>query len=225
MKILFLRLIIIYQKGSPIFWITYLTGSVFGGIASLIEYKYHHQQTRLEQTKTETQSIWNKMTEPINNTLQYYGNKVIDSTFEFVNDSRGMVGCSSSVYALYAFDFVLTIDRSKRRFYKLFRKYVLRDDTIIISQNEKLYTLFDLISLYSGLKRIQHDLEYLWFDKFHRSKIDHIIVASPDNIAHSSHVGGFLAGMFVFAIWKLYSKYKYNNGYSRSYHHNSHSFD
>lgn len=224
MKILFVTYL--FKKGSAVFWMTYLTGSVFGGIASLIEYKYHHQQTRLEQTKTETQSIWNKVTAPINDTVQYYGNKVIDSAFEIVNDSRGMVGCSSSVYALYAFDFALTIDRSKRRFYKLFRKYILRDDTIIISQNEKLYTLFDLISLWTGIKRIQTDLEYLWYDKMHRSKMDHIIIASPDNIAHSSHVGGFFAGMFVFAIWKLYIKYRYNQGYYYNNHSDSwHRFD
>ena len=212
-------------QGSQVFWITYLIGSVFGGLASLIEYKYHHKQTRLEKTKTETQSLWNKVTEPINDTVQYYGNKMIDSAFEIVNDSRGMVGCSSSVYALYAFDFALTIDRSKKRFYRLWRKYVLGDEAIALSQNEKLHTFLDIILFYIRVKRIQNDLEYLWYDKLHRSKIDHIIVASPDNIAHSSHVGGFFAGMVVFGFWKLYVKYKYNDGYYLRHDHNSELFD
>lgn len=202
-----------------------MTGSVFGGLASLIEYKYHHSQSRLEKTKKETKTLWNKLTEPVNDMVQHYGNKAIDKSFELINDSRGMVGCSSSVYALYAFDFALTIDRSKRRFYKFWRKYVLGDDTIIISQNEKMYTFFDIISLYMGIKRIQSDLEYLWYDKLSRSKVDHLIVGSPDNIAHSSHVGGFLAGLFVFGCWKLYSKYMSNNSYHRGQHRNPYRFD
>ncbi len=66
----------------------------------------------------------------------------------------------------------------------------MRDETVHITQNERFYALFDVLSLYLGIKRIQSDLEYLFYDKWHRTKMDHFIVSSPDNISHVSHVGG-----------------------------------
>eukprot|EP01083_Nonionella_stella_P083493 230909_1 len=202
---------IIRSAGGAIFWITALNGSIFGGLASLIEYKYHHRHSRLQKTKQDAKTIWNTLTEPVHDMVQHYGNKLIDKSFEIVNESQGMVGCSASVYALYAFDFALTIDRSKKRFAKYWQKYVLGDYTVDITQNETLCTLYDMVSLYTGVKRIQSDLEYLWHDKVNRSKIDHLIVASPDNIAHGSHIGGFIAGLITFGLWKLYTKRAYNN--------------
>eukprot|EP01084_Bolivina_argentea_P211062 359089_1 len=202
---------IIKHTGGIVFWLTTLSGSIFGGLASVIEYNYHNSQSRLQTTiEKDSQSLWNKLTEPMKN----YGNKMIDKSFDIINESRGMVGCSSSVYALYAFDFALTIDLSKQRFAKLWRKFINGDNTVVITQQEKLYALFDLLSLYSSIKRIQSDLKYLIDDKLNRSKIDHLIVASPDNIAHASHTGGFVAGLIAFTFWKTYQKYKYYNRYN-----------
>merc|ERR1711972_1027642 len=50
----------------------------------------------------------------------------------------------------------------------------------------------------------------MWHDKKSRSKVEHMIVASPDNIAHCSHIGGFVGGMITFGLWKLYQKRKYS---------------
>merc|ERR1712228_585964 len=184
-------------------------GSVCGALASLMEYKYHHKQSRLEQTKQTTHSLWNRVTEPVNEIVTNYGNKVIDRSFAIVNESRGMVGCSSSVYALYALDFCLCIDRSKKRLKKFWKKYIMQDSSIEITQSEAIHTFFDMLSLYTGIERIRYDLEYLWKDKLNRTKIDHLIVASPDNIAHSSHIGGFIAGLMTFCAWKAYRRWKY----------------
>ncbi len=79
----------------------------------------------------------------------------------------------------------------------------MRDETVHITQNERFYALFDVLSLYLGFKRIQSDLEYLFYDKWRRTKMDHFIVSSPDNISHVSHVGGFVAGLLCFSVWKL----------------------
>eukprot|EP00485_Elphidium_margaritaceum_P020145 CAMPEP_0202725214 /NCGR_PEP_ID=MMETSP1385-20130828/180168_1 /ASSEMBLY_ACC=CAM_ASM_000861 /TAXON_ID=933848 /ORGANISM="Elphidium margaritaceum" /LENGTH=208 /DNA_ID=CAMNT_0049391167 /DNA_START=154 /DNA_END=777 /DNA_ORIENTATION=+ len=191
---------IINNAGSFAFWMTALNGSIFGALASLVEYKYHHSQSRLEHNKTETKSVWDRVTEtPM---VQYYGNKVIDATFELLNDSIAMVGCSSAVYALYAFDFALTFDRSKKRLARFWRKYVYNDETVLFTESDIMFTVFDMVSLFSAIKRIQHDIEFLWFDNKHRTKSDHLMVASPDNIAHGSHIGGFLSGLLSYSLWK-----------------------
>jgi len=203
---------VISRAGSPIFWMIAMNGSICGGLAALIEYKYHHQQSRLQISKKEKEvakSLWNMITQPVNDVVNYYGNKVIDRTFQVVNEAQGMVGCSSAVYALYAFDFAITIDRAKDTLYKLWRRFILRDDSVYISQEEQIYTIYDIITIYGGIKRIQSDVEYMWLDKKSRSKVEHMIVASPDNIAHCSHIGGFVGGLITFGLWKAYQKRRY----------------
>merc|ERR1719461_1890860 len=92
----------------------------------------------------------------------------------------------------------------------------MQDNSIEITQSEVIQTFFDMLSLYTGIERIRYDLEYVWKDKLGRTKMDHLIVASPDNIAHSSHIGGFIAGLASFCAWKMYKRWKYGPVYEES---------
>ena len=50
------------------------------------------------------------------------------------------------------------------------------------------------------MDRSHSDLQFVSREKVGRSKVDHLIVASPDNVAHCSHVGGFVGGLGVFCV-------------------------
>jgi hypothetical protein len=157
-----------------------------------------------------TSSSASKAISHVWHSLQYrYGNRIIDNIFELLNNEQGSIGCSSAVYSLCAFDFALTLDHSTKIVRKLYQKWWLKHANVLISQRERIALAFDLLSIYSGLKRIQMDVQYLMIDNSSRhKKMDHWIVQSQDQIGHSSHVGGFVNGLLVYLLWRSYKKYK-----------------
>jgi len=67
-------------------------------------------------------------------------------------------------------------------------------------------TVLDLFSFYGDIQRIRFDVNYLFSDMQRDSKLEHLSSASYDMVAHSAHVGGFLGGLGMFLIYKVWQR-------------------
>ena len=101
-----------------------------------------------------------------------------------------------------------------------------------LSQGEKLRLLANILSLYIDIQRISSDFRSVWQDTRRGSKLDHVVGRSYDGIAHSSHIGGFMAGLTVYLMYRQclrwyyrrqmnYNSYQYNNNQGYGHHQRS----
>jgi len=193
---------IIENTSGKTFWFTYFLGSFGGAITSLMEYYYHKGKSKFIDITGGNGGIIDAY---IKKPIKQYGNIGIERIFDILNNHTASVGASSSVYGIIGFDLCMTMDKLRRKLNKIRKSFY--DENVYVSNTEKISIFYDVFSVVNNIARIVDDFRYVVEEERNRvSMVNHWVVASQDGIAHSAHIGGFIAGVISYLCYRTFNQ-------------------